>query len=191
MTDTYKTISCPACGKVMKKIFIPSVGINIDICSESCGGMFFDNKELRQFNKASDDVSEIKKVLDGKSFISVDESQTRICPACGKPMVKTSIKGLGIQIDTCYTCGGVFLDNGELDVIRQGVRTTTVNDLKIQNGILAENTVKTFYKEFQQEEDVNNRSNEIIGEFLFGYRSSGFWGRRSPGLLDFLFMVLR
>ena len=191
MADTYKSIKCPACDAVMKKIFIPSAGINIDICSESCGGLFFDNQELQQFNKASDDISEIKKVLEGKSFIAIDENKTRICPACGKPMVKTNIKGLGIQIDTCYTCGGVFLDNGELDSIRQGVRKTTVNDLKIQNGVLDENTVKTFYKEFQQEEAANNRRNEILGKLLFGYRSSGFLGIRSPGVLDFLFMVLR
>lgn len=187
MADTYKTITCPACNTVMKKIFVPSAGINIDICADGCGGIFFDNQELQQFNKASDDISEIKKVIDGKTFAHVDESLTRICPACGKAMVKTRINGLKVQIDTCYTCGGIFLDHGELDVIRQGVRKTTVNDLKIQNGMLNENTVRTFYKEFQREEMINNRRNAMIGELLFGYRD---FGRRRYGLLDFIFSLL-
>lgn len=190
MVDSYKTLTCPACGAVMKKIFIPSAGINVDICSEGCGGMYFDNQELQKFNKASDDISEIQKVLEGKSFVLVDESKTRICPACGNPMVKTSIKGLGIQIDSCYSCGGVFLDNGELEVIRQGVRRTTVNDLKIQSGVLDENTIQTFYKEMQQEELLNNRTTSIAN-ILFGSSRRGRWGRRHYGLIDFIFDILR
>lgn len=190
MADTFKTTTCPACGAVMKKIFIPSSGINIDICAEGCGGLFFDNQELQQFNKDDKDISEIKEVLEGKTFKSVDDSQTRICAACGKPMVKTSIKGIGIQIDTCYSCGGVFLDNGELDIIRAGMRRTTVNDLKIQNGQLDENTVKTFYKEMQQEQMTAERC-EQLGSLLFGRRSYGMFGFRKPGLIDIIFALLR
>lgn len=188
MADTYKTIECPACGKTMKKIFIPSAGINVDICSESCGGLFFDNQELQKFNKLSDDISEIKNLLEGKTFISVDENQTRICPSCGKPMVKTSIKGLGVQIDTCYTCGGVFLDNGELDIIRERTRRITVNDVKLQNGQINEDMVRTFYKEMQQENAINER-NSAIYDALFGYRTSGMYGHRRPGLIDILFRL--
>lgn len=190
MADTYKTITCPACNAVMKKIFIPAAGINVDICADGCGGIFFDNQELQRFNKASDDISEIKEILEGKSFTPVDVSETRICPACGKSMVKTRIKGLKVQIDTCYTCGGIFLDHGELDLIRQGVRKTTVNDLKIQNGMIDENTIRTFYKEFQQEEFVNNRRNEMVGNVLFGCDSVHRFGQRRYGLLDFIFSLL-
>lgn len=190
MSDTYKSIICPACGASMKKIFIPSAGINIDICSESCGGLFFDNQELQKFNKSSDDISEIKNILEGKTFVSVDENKTRTCPSCEKPMVKTNIKGLNVQIDTCYTCGGVFLDNGELDTIRQGVKKTTVNDLKTQNNELKEDTVRDFYKAAQQEEALRNR-NMMMAEVLFGRRRNGLWGRKSHGLIDIIFAILR
>ena len=46
MADTYQSIRCPACGNVMKKVFIPSVGVNIDICADGCGGIYFDAKIL-------------------------------------------------------------------------------------------------------------------------------------------------
>lgn len=116
MADTEETIKCPACGSEMTKIFIADKGINIDVCSNGCGGIFFDNKEIQEFSGVNDNISEIKQALAGKNFMPVDENQTRICPACGTPMTKT--KALGIQIDTCYKCGGLFLDNGEFELVR-------------------------------------------------------------------------
>ena len=49
--DTIDIIKCPACGKEMEKVFIPSEGINIDICTDGCGGIFFDNREFDKFNE--------------------------------------------------------------------------------------------------------------------------------------------
>ncbi len=116
MADTEEIIKCPACGSEMTKIFIADKGINIDVCSNGCGGIFFDNKEIQEFSGENDNISEIKQALAGKNFMPVDENQTRICPACGTPMTKT--RALGIQIDTCYKCGGLFLDNGEFELVR-------------------------------------------------------------------------
>ncbi len=55
--DTLETIKCPACGKEMEKVFIPSEGINIDICTNGCGGIFFDNREFDKFNEGHEDIS--------------------------------------------------------------------------------------------------------------------------------------
>ena len=116
MADTEEIIKCPACGTEMKKVFIADKGINVDICENGCGGIFFDNKEIQEFSGVNDDISEIKKVLAGKNFMPVDENKTRICPVCGIPMIKT--KALGVHIDTCYKCGALFLDNGEFELVR-------------------------------------------------------------------------
>ena len=50
--------------------------------------------------------------------------EKRICPVCQAPMVKhfCSSKKL-INIDECYTCGGIFLDYGELEFIRKQYAT--------------------------------------------------------------------
>ncbi len=124
MADTYETIECPACGKRMKKIFVPSAGVNIDICTEGCGGMFFDNREFEKFDEQTENIEEILKEIEGKTFEKVDESEDRFCPACGAKMVKnySSVKR-EISVDECYTCGGKFLDNGELRKIRDEYRT--------------------------------------------------------------------
>jgi Zn-finger nucleic acid-binding protein len=119
MADTLKPLNCPACGKQMEKIFIPSQGINIDICTEGCGGIYFDNREFDKFDEKHEDISEILAKLEGKKFSDTNETMTRVCPNCGAKMVKnhTSIKK-EIEIDECYSCGGKFLDNKELVKIR-------------------------------------------------------------------------
>jgi Zn-finger nucleic acid-binding protein len=116
MADNQKDIICPACGQKMTKLFIAEKSINIDICENGCGGIYFDNQEIQEFSDNSEDFGEIKALLTNKNFIAVDENQVRVCPVCNTPMVKTN--AFGVQIDTCYQCGGIFLDNGEFDQIR-------------------------------------------------------------------------
>lgn len=120
MADTLKPLICPACGKTMEKVFIPSQGINIDICTDGCGGIYFDNREFDKFDEKNEDISEIMAKIEGKTFTTPNETITRVCPNCGAKMVKnhSSVKQQ-IEVDECYTCGGKFLDNKELIKIRE------------------------------------------------------------------------
>ena len=124
MTDTLHTIICPACGKAMKKQYVAETDTVLDICSDGCGGVFFDNQELKHFDEKHESIDKIQEILDGKSFAKVDSSETRICPICNVPMVKNCSSGTNeIQIDECYTCGGKFLDYDELNKIREEFET--------------------------------------------------------------------
>jgi len=118
MADTKEIINCPACGKPMEKVHIPSEGINIDICTEGCGGIFFDNREFDKFNEEHEDISVIVEKLKNKEFMPVNEEDERICPLCGKTMVKNRTAKAGVCVDDCYVCGGKFLDHEELEKIR-------------------------------------------------------------------------
>ena len=132
MADTLKTLNCPACGKVMKKVFITSEGINLDICTEGCGGIYFDNREFKEFDEQNEDISTILESLENKEFEKVDENVKRHCPNCGGIMVKnhSSIKQ-EIQVDDCYNCGGKFLDNSELVKIREEYESNEERDADI------------------------------------------------------------
>lgn len=120
MGDTYQTINCPACGHKMKKIFLADSGVNIDICAEGCGGIFLDNREFKLIDEQHEELDEIIQAMENNDFsVKVDENAVRICPACGAKMVKNATSDKGdIIIDDCYTCGGKFLDHGELTRIR-------------------------------------------------------------------------
>jgi len=129
MADTLKKLICPACGKEMEKVFIPSEGINLDICTNGCGGIYFDNREFESFDEKDEDVSTILEKVQDKEFEAVDESKDRICPNCGAKMVKNhSSIHKTIQIDECYSCGGKFLDRGELFKIREEYDTVEERD---------------------------------------------------------------
>ncbi len=121
MTDTKETIFCPACGKEMKKVWLSGLNLNVDVCADGCGGIFFDNRELKIVNDNADQVDELVAALDGKTFAEVDEAVERVCPACGSKMVKNKTNSDDMQqndfvvVDECYQCGGKFLDHGELE----------------------------------------------------------------------------
>lgn len=152
MADTQQEIHCPACGTLMTKVFIADKGLNIDVCENGCGGMFFDAREIQEFSAYNDDISELKKVLEGKNFIPVDESKPRICPACNHNMVKTKV--FGIEIDTCYTCGGLFLDNGEFEKVRSNFKKPKkVEQIQFDNPD-SDIVLKDFYN-YKQSRDLH------------------------------------
>ncbi len=119
MANTTKKVSCPACGKEMEKVFIPRTGFTLDICVNGCGGIFFDNREFKEFDEPFEDITPILEKVQGKTFDVVDTSAPRYCPNCGAKMVKNFASAKKeIEVDDCYKCGGKFLDNGELIKIR-------------------------------------------------------------------------
>lgn|SRR5574344_52988 len=120
MADNFKQLRCPACQKPMTKVFVPKEGVNVDICLDGCGGMYFDNRELTYFDEQSEGIDNILEAIQGKTFEPVDQNNFRSCPVCGARMVKnfTSDKR-HITIDECYSCGGKFLDAGELVALRE------------------------------------------------------------------------
>ena len=196
MADSHQTLRCPACGKEMQKVFVPSEGVNVDICVDGCGGIFFDSQEMQTITQKQGDISEIRDIINAGNFRPVDESRQRICPVCGKPMVKTPIKGIGIEIDTCYSCGGIFLDNGEYDAIRQGIKTKDINDVKSQNNInnINQNTTNgisdDFVRELYREGQAENRRLETMQGIASILNSRRRYGRRFD-LFDLMWMIFR
>ena len=133
MSDNKVRIECPACGCEMVKVFDQENGINIDICLNSCGGIFFDNRELEKFDESHENAETIFSAIEGKTFQKVDKTKTRICPICHVPMVKQGAVGNNnIEIDVCNSCGGKFLDNGEL----QRVREKAIKDSALLNNMI-------------------------------------------------------
>ena len=124
MADNFNTIKCPACQKEMTKVFVPTEGVNIDVCLDGCGGVYFDNREFKYFDEQHENIDELAKAIEGKEFEKVDESLPRSCPVCGARMVKNfaSVKQ-EVQVDECYACGGKFLDHSELGKIREQYAT--------------------------------------------------------------------
>lgn len=160
MADSLKVLKCPACGKDMEKVFIPSEGINLDVCTDGCGGIFFDNREFDDFDEKDEDISAILSKIENKEFEKVDTSAVRFCPNCGAKMVKNSSSIHNtIEVDDCYSCGGKFLDRDELVKIRAEYDTADQRD---------EDILRYVYKNVGQElAELDQAHSEIVPHKTF------------------------
>ena len=161
MSDNKQTINCPACSKEMVKVFDKEKGINIDICLNGCGGIFFDNREFEKFDEAHENVDEILNVIKGKDFAKVDDTEVRVCPICNVPMVKMGAGAGNVEIDVCNTCGAKFLDNGELEKVREG---GTVDLSKID--VIADSLFRENLKHVIGEKNYDNTNSSLRRQFF-------------------------
>lgn len=149
--DNTGVIYCPACSKKMSKIFMKDQNVFLDVCLDGCGGIYFDCREFKMFNQPEDDINELVKAYNGKTFAQADETKLRICPVCGSKMVKNySSPSRDIQVDDCYICGGKFLDYQELEKIRRYDKSRRYNQASsvfeenqykaLEASVLAENS---------------------------------------------------
>lgn len=119
MADNLEIIKCPVCGKDMQKVYMPAAGINLDVCVDGCGGIYFDNREFKKFDEQHEDIEPLIKAFEGKNYEISNATETLICPVCSMKMVKNYASAKHeVQVDECYGCGGKFLDHSELEKIR-------------------------------------------------------------------------
>ncbi len=119
MADNYEIITCPACGKIMKKVYLENQDFMVDICLDGCGGIWLDNRELKKLDEKAEDITPISEAKKGRDYIEVNKDVERECPLCHKPMVKNHVSAKqDITIDECYFCGGKFFDHSELEAMR-------------------------------------------------------------------------
>ena len=66
----------------MNKVYINSIGKNVDICLKQCGGIYFDNREFEKVDEQHENINEILDIIKDKSFQKVDDTELRVCPYC-------------------------------------------------------------------------------------------------------------
>jgi hypothetical protein len=75
---------------------------------------------------------EMKKALAAEQQKALRELHYMHCPKCGMKMEEIRYRNL--DVDACFSCGGVFLDKGEIDVIahpqQKGIMAAILNWFK-------------------------------------------------------------
>lgn len=96
----------------MKKEEIETFGPNliIDVCPK-CKGIWLDKGELGKLLKNRKLTNYLTKHIGTKSRSSM------VCPRCG--MTMDIEKAEDIEVDVCLTCGGVWLDESELEKLKE------------------------------------------------------------------------
>jgi len=111
-------MTCPACGNELTAIEIGD--IVVDACVGGCGGLWFDQLELRKFDSPLEGGEELLEIARDPS-VTVDRTQRLNCPKCdGVVMLRHYFSPRReAEVDECPACAGFWLDPGELALIRE------------------------------------------------------------------------
>jgi Zn-finger nucleic acid-binding protein len=112
-------MNCPACSNELTQMTVADV--TIDICKNGCGGIWFDNFELKKFDEPNESAGAELLDIERNPNVKVDHNRRFNCPKCdGIVMMRHffSVKHK-VQIDECPSCAGIWLDAGELGQLRE------------------------------------------------------------------------
>ncbi len=112
-------MKCPACQRNLGTLM--AGGVVLDVCQDGCGGIWFDQHELRKIVRYGETAPEPLASIRRDPSVVVDTKARRMCPKCAPIIMQRrfySVKGQ-IEIDECPKCGGIWLDAGELEAIQR------------------------------------------------------------------------
>ena len=110
---------CPACSRELTTM--TAGPISVDACAGGCAGIWFDHFELVKVDEQSESAGTALLEIPRDASLSIDLSRRRTCPKCGPELeMMRHFESIArkIALDECPECGGIWLDAGELNVIR-------------------------------------------------------------------------
>lgn len=110
-------MKCPVCSKEMVEENFGDV--LVEVCETGCRGIWFDWMELTKLDEQNEGLgAALEEALNYPR--SNDESRGKIkCPKCDTSMyAHIHLRTKEINVDECVSCGGFFLDSGELKATR-------------------------------------------------------------------------
>jgi Zn-finger nucleic acid-binding protein len=112
--------------------------VALDLCS-SCGGMWLDRDELRRLSAHPEELEALRKHF-GADESEADPEASGDCPACDRRLSVASIGSF--RVEYCTTCGGVFLDRGELDKVLEQTKAKNIATIvALANSMVAAGSV--------------------------------------------------
>lgn len=112
-------MKCPAC---LHELTETQVGaVVVDVCQDGCGGIWFDAFELQRVDEAHEPAGEHLVNVRRSARRVVEPGRKRDCPRCAGIKLKRHFFSprIRVEVDHCPSCGGYWLDAGELEKIRR------------------------------------------------------------------------
>lgn len=111
-------MNCPVCANTLSEI--EAGGIRVNVCKDGCAGTWFDWFELQEVDEPDESVADFLLTVPREYVAELTGGKQRQCPRCeDQPMQRHffSVKR-EVEVDECPSCGGFWLDAGELSAIR-------------------------------------------------------------------------
>ena len=174
-------MKCPNCSKNLS--ILNAGDIQVEACSSSCGGVWFDAAEIDKFDEPHEFAShEILTIAKRCESVKVDGERLKTCPKCpNETLVRQFIDHRNeVEMDQCWSCGGIWLDVGEVNRIRD--QYATIEERSAAANSYISQAVDTARKELElntkiqmarYNESTRNRFQGAIRAFeeLIGVRS--------------------
>ncbi len=116
-------MKCPACSNTLIEKTVGN--ITVDICQGGCGGIWFDQFELKKLDEPHESEGEELLLIEVDENVQVDHNERRHCPKCESTLMLRHFYSVKreVEVDECQTCAGYWLDSGELSSIRKQFNT--------------------------------------------------------------------
>lgn len=111
-------MKCPACESVLQEMTVGDV--TVDVCQGGCGGIWFDNFEIKKFDEPHESAGEELLDIEQDESLVIDRTKRLKCPKCSDMTMMRHFFSVKkeVEVDECPGCGGFWLDAGELIKIR-------------------------------------------------------------------------
>jgi len=116
-------MECPACNSQLTEKQMGE--IVVDVCENGCGGIWFDNYELQKVDERHEAAGEQLLNIPRDPNAKVEQGKQRTCPKCPSQLMIQRFVSIKheVEVDECVSCGGIWLDYGELGQIRDQYTT--------------------------------------------------------------------
>jgi len=173
-------MKCPACANTLVATKVGD--ITVDVCSNGCGGIWFDSHELKHVDEKHEAAGEKLLNIKKNPSVTVDYSQKRPCPRCdGVVMMKhfMSVKH-DVEVDECAKCRGFWLDAGELGQIRDQFSDAAGRE-KAATTYFSDTFGEEIQKMLDENQEKAESANAIVRIFRFICPSYYIPGKQSWG----------
>ena len=111
-------MKCPACDTEMEEVIVEDIAV--DVCKQGCGGLWFDQFELKKVDEPHESAGESLLQITMDRTVTPDPSERRMCPKCTDIVLMRHFFSVKkeVEVDECPKCAGFWLDYGELGRIR-------------------------------------------------------------------------
>jgi len=137
-------------------------GVKAHVCINGCKGIYFDWLQMQKLDHKNQGFGEALQAALKYPRTNDDNRERLHCPKCKLLMYRHQFAlDNEVNIDECYGCGGIFLDSGELQNIRDHSMTKPQEEVYLNK--LVEAMPET--KALEQQEEKDEKRADALAHF--------------------------
>lgn len=124
------------------------LGVTIDVCQDT-GGIWFDEGELQQIKRANVlAFVDLEKISVPEHTAAPQAATARLCPNDQTPLrTYRYLFNSNVFLDECPTCGGIWIDDGELQSMHLALAEQSSYPTEIPKEVIAQMELAKFESE--------------------------------------------